>query len=102
MVAFSNIRRLAMQEFMRSVHPFVLLAAIAIIAPFPPQARAERLAVRSVPPGAAIEPDGAPVGVTPYTIDYPSSYFHKPHTVFSSRLEHAVILRIRLEGYTTQ
>jgi hypothetical protein len=55
-----------------------------------------------VPVGATIEIDGAAIGVTPYTIDYPSSYFHKPHTVFSSRLEHALILKIHKEGYTSQ
>jgi hypothetical protein len=55
-----------------------------------------------MPAGATIEIDGAAIGVTPYTIDYPSSYFHRPHTVFSSRLEHALILKIRKEGYTSQ
>jgi hypothetical protein len=55
-----------------------------------------------VPAGATIEIDGAAIGVTPYTIEYPSSYFHKPHTVFSSRLEHALILRIHKDGYTSQ
>ena len=69
----------------------VLLAAIAAIAS---RTNAESLTITSIPPGATIEIDGAAIGVTPYTIDYPSSYFHKPHTVFSSRLEHAVILKI--------
>jgi PEGA domain len=91
-----------MQAPRRRVRVFVFLAAIATIAAFPLQARAEHLTITSVPPGATIEIDGAPIGITPHTIDYPSSYFHKPHTVFSSRLEHAVILKIRLEGYTTQ
>jgi hypothetical protein len=77
----------------------MLLAAIAAIAP---RTNAESLTITSTPPGATIEIDGAAIGVTPYTIDYPSSYFHKPHTVFSSRLEHAVILKIHKEGYTSQ
>lgn len=77
----------------------MLLAAIAAIAP---RTHAESLTITSTPPGATIEIDGAAIGVTPYTIDYPSSYFHKPHTVFSSRLEHAVILKIHKEGYTSQ
>ena len=55
-----------------------------------------------MPAGATIEIDGAAIGLTPYTIDYPSSYFHKPHTVFTSRLEHALILKIHKEGYTSQ
>jgi hypothetical protein len=67
-----------------------------------PRSYAEHLTITSVPAGATIEIDGAAIGVTPYTIDYPSSYFHKPHTVFSSRLEHALILKIHKEGYTSQ
>ena len=75
------------------------LTATGLLAP---RTYAEHLTITSVPPGAMIEIDGAPVGVTPCTIDYPSSYFHKPHTVFSSRLEHAVILKIHKEGYSEQ
>ena len=63
---------------------------------------AEHLTITSVPAGATIEIDGAAIGLTPYTIDYPSSYFHKPHTVFSSRLEHALILKVHKEGCTSQ
>ena len=77
----------------------ILLAAIATIAP---RTDAESLTITSTPTGATIEIDGAAIGVTPYTIDYPSSYFRKPHTVFSSRLEHALILKIHKEGYTSQ
>ena len=78
---------------------FVLFFAGTVLAPL---GHAEQLTITSVPPGATIEIDGAAIGVTPYTIDYPSSYFHKPHTVFSSRLEHALILKIHKEGYTPQ
>ena len=63
-----------------------------------PRLHAEHLTITSVPAGATIEIDGAAIGVTPCTIDYPSSYFHKLHTVFSSRLEHALILKIHKEG----
>lgn len=91
-----------MRASSRNVHAFVILVAVAAVVTLPSQTRAERLTITSVPPGATIEIDGAPVGVTPYTLDYPSSYFHKPHTVFSSRLEHALILRIHLQGYMTQ
>src|SRR6202030_2057159 len=78
------------------------LMLLAAIAAFAPRTHAESLTITSIPPGATIEIDGAAIGVTPYTIDYPSSYFHKPHTVFSSRLEHALILKIHKEGYTSQ
>ncbi len=77
----------------------ILLAAFTVLAP---PTLAEHLTITSVPTGATIEIDGAAIGVTPYTIDYPSSYFHKPHTVFSSRLEHALILKVHKEGYTPQ
>jgi len=77
----------------------ILLAAFTALAP---PTLAEHLTITSVPTGATIEIDGAAIGVTPYTIDYPSSYFHKPHTVFSSRLEHALILKIHKDGYTSQ
>lgn len=63
-----------------------------------PRSHAEHLTITSVPACVAIEIDGAAIGVTPYTVDYPCSYFHKPHTVFSSRLEHALILKIHKEG----
>jgi len=81
------------------LYALILLAAFTGLAP---PSHAERLTITSVPVGATIEIDGAAIGVTPYTIDYPSSYFHKPHTVFSSRLEHALILKIHKEGYTSQ
>src|SRR5277367_4625813 len=81
------------------LYALTLLTATAMLAP---QTHAEHLTITSVPVGATIEIDGAPVGVTPYTLDYPSSYFHKPHTVFSSRLEHALILKIHKDGYTEQ
>jgi len=77
----------------------IALAALTILAP---RTQAGSLTITSSPPGATIEIDGAAIGTTPYTIDYPSSYFHKPHTVFSSRLEHALTLRISKEGYTAQ
>src|ERR1700733_5022060 len=84
-------------------HPYlcalILLAAFTALAP---RTLAEHLTITSVPAGATIEIDGAAIGLTPYTIDYPSSYFHKPHTVFSSRLEHALILKVHKEGYTSQ
>jgi hypothetical protein len=44
----------------------------------------------------------AVAGTTPYRVDYPGSYFHKPHTAFSARLEHAFTVRISKEGYLAQ
>jgi hypothetical protein len=60
------------------------------------------LKVTSSPAGANVEIDGVLVGVTPYKVDYPSGYFHKPHTVFAARLGHAMVVRIYKEGYASQ
>jgi hypothetical protein len=46
--------------------------------------------------------NGAVVGTTPFHTEYPGCYFHKPHTVFGERLEHAMVLRISKDGYTLQ
>ena len=62
----------------------------------------ETLRVTSSPAGANVEIDGVLVGVTPYKIDYPGGYFHKPHTVFAARLGHAMVVRIYKEGYASQ
>ncbi len=63
---------------------------------------ADSLTITTSPPGATIEINGLAAGTTPYRIDYPGSYFRKPHTAFSARLEHAVTVRITKEGYLTQ
>lgn len=73
---------------------FVLFALL------PPRALADNLTITSDPPGATVEIDGAVVGRTPCKINYPGGYFHKTHTVFSERLEHAMTLRIYKDGYT--
>lgn len=65
-------------------------------------APAETLTITSTPAGANVEIDGLKAGTTPYKTDFPGGYFHKTHTVFGSRLEHAMVLRISLEGYLAQ
>ena len=67
-----------------------------------PGAFSESLKITSVPAGAVVEINGAVVGTTPFRTDYPGCYFHKPHTVFGERLEHAMVLRISKDGYTLQ
>lgn len=81
-----------------------LLASLALLAitAWAPQSFAETLTITSSPPGATIEINGAAAGTTPYRVDYPGSYFHKPHTVFTARLEHAMSVRVSKEGYRTQ
>jgi hypothetical protein len=63
---------------------------------------AGKLTIASTPPGATVEIDGAVVGTTPYQIAYPGGYFHKTHTVFGTRLEHAMLLHIYKDGYAPQ
>jgi hypothetical protein len=64
--------------------------------------RAESLNITSSPPGAAVEINGATAGTTPYKIAYPGSYFHRPRTVFSSRLDHSIAVKVSLDGYVTE
>ncbi|HEV2489193.1 MAG TPA: trypsin-like peptidase domain-containing protein [Candidatus Acidoferrales bacterium] len=68
----------------------------------PGVARADTLTITSTPPGATVEVDGAVIGTTPLEKKYPGGYFHKPHTVFGARLDHALVARISLAGYVTQ
>jgi hypothetical protein len=75
-----------------------LLATLA----FASRARAESFNITSAPSCASVEIDGALVGTTPFHTDYPGGYFHKTHTVFGARLEHAMTLRISKDGYATQ
>ena len=75
-----------------------LLATCALA----PLSRSESFNITSAPSGANVEIDGALVGTTPFHTDYPGGYFHKTHTVFGARLEHAMTLRISKDGYATQ
>lgn len=59
------------------------------------------LHITSNPSGAAVEIDGVAVGTTPYERKIPGGYLKKPHSVFGSRLEHAMVARISKPGYTT-
>ena len=65
-------------------------------------ARADTLTITSTPAGATVELDGVPAGVTPFEKDFPGGYFHKTRTAVGSRLEHAMVARISLDGYATK
>jgi PEGA domain len=67
-----------------------------------PALRPESFNITSSPVGAAVEIDGVVVGTTPLHADYSGGYFHKTHTVFSTRLEHRMILRVSKDGYVLQ
>lgn len=74
------------------------LAALAFLLTAP-RARANTLTITSTPSGATVEIDGVAVGKTPYRTTFPGGYFHKTHTVFGARLDHAMILRVSMDGY---
>jgi hypothetical protein len=57
-------------------------------------AHAATLSITSSPAGATVEINGLITGKTPYTAQYQGGYFHKTHTVFGSRLEHPIVVRI--------
>lgn len=67
-----------------------------------PATCASTLSITSKPSGATVEINGLDVGKTPYTAKYPGGYFHKTHTVFSARLQHPLVARISMDGYSSQ
>jgi hypothetical protein len=81
-----------------------LFASLALLAlsTLAPRTHAETLTITSSPPGATVEIDGLVAGTTPYKTDFPGGYFHKTHTVFGSRLEHSMTLRVTKDGYVAQ
>src|SRR5690242_6178904 len=68
----------------------------------PAHALADKLRITSIPPGATVEIDGVAMGTTPFEKEYPGGYFHKTRTSFGARLEHPMVARISLAGYTTK
>lgn len=75
------------------------LLCLAAFASLPRIAGAETLKISSDPPGASVEINGSVMGQTPFTVDYPSVYFHKPHTSFGERLEHPIIVKLTKSGF---
>lgn len=78
---------------------FVSILANAIAAM---SAAANTLKITSIPPGATVEMDGLVVGTTPFAKEMPGGYFHKTHTVWGTRLEHPIVVRVSMEGYTSE
>ncbi|HEY1421861.1 MAG TPA: trypsin-like peptidase domain-containing protein [Candidatus Acidoferrum sp.] len=60
----------------------------------------DTLRITSTPPGAKVEINGIVVGTTPYVKKYPGGYFRRPLTALSGRLEHAMVARLKLPGYS--
>jgi S1-C subfamily serine protease len=76
--------------------------AILTLFACPSRALADKLQITSNPPGATVELDGVVVGTTPFEKDFPGGYFHKTRTSLGSRLEHPMVARISLAGYTSK
>ena len=68
----------------------------------PAQVLADKLRISSTPSGASVEIDGVNMGTTPFEKDYPGGYFHRTRTTFGARLEHPMVARISLAGYSTK
>jgi len=81
-------------EFLLS---FALAASLC-----PAFTRADTLKITSTPSGASVEINGVTVGTTPYEEQVPGGYFHKTRTALGRRLQHPMIARISLPGYTTK
>src|ERR1700739_4668823 len=83
--------------------PLTLSAVLFLGVPFclPKVSSAQSLKISSNPPGATVELDGVPVGVTPLEKKFPGGYFHRTHTVLGQRLEHPMIARVSLPGFIT-
>ena len=78
------------------------LCILPVLLACPVHAIADKLKITSAPPGASVELDGVAVGTTPFEKDYPGGYFHKTRTSLGTRLEHAMVVRVSLTGYTTK
>ena len=80
-----------------------LLLSLTLLASLCPAfTRADTLKITSTPSGASVEIDGVTVGITPYEEQVPGGYFHKTRTALGRRLQHPMIARISLPGYTTK
>jgi hypothetical protein len=82
-----------------SVHRVFLFAALLVCAA--PLARGDTLKIISNPPGATVELNGVFAGTTPFEKAFPGGYFHRTHTAFGQRLEHGMIARVSLRGFST-
>ncbi len=86
---------------MASRTELILCAALSLFV-CPAPVLGEKLQIISKPSGATVELEGVTVGTTPFEKDFPGGYFHKPRTSMGSRLEHPLVARISLAGYTTK
>jgi serine protease Do len=80
----------------------LLLSFAFALSLYPAFTCADTLKITSTPSGASVEINGVTVGTTPYEEQVPGGYFHKTKTALGRRLQHSMIARISLAGYTTK
>jgi len=80
----------------------ICLCTLCFLIACPKRASAEKLQITSNPSGATVELNGVPAGTTPFEKGFPGGFFHKTKTSFGTRLEHAMVARVSLPGYTTK
>src|SRR6202048_1094733 len=78
-------------------HFLLSFVLVSLCSPF---TRADTLKITSTPAGASGEINGVTVGTTPYEEELPGGYFHKTKTALGRRLQHSMIARVSLAGYT--
>lgn len=83
-------------------HTRLPFCAVLVLFVCPARLLAEKLQITSNPSGATVEIDGVALGTTPFEKDYPGGYFHKTRTSLGKRLEHPMVARISLPGYSTK
>jgi S1-C subfamily serine protease len=86
---------------MASCSELTLCAALFLLA-CPSRVFADKLQITSTPPGATVELNSVAAGITPFEKEFPGGYFHKTKTSLGSRLEHPMVARISLSGYTSK
>jgi serine protease Do len=78
----------------------IVLISVSILSPR--AAPAQTLKVTSTPNGAKVEIDAVVVGTTPYEAKVPGGFFRKTRSIFGARLEHALVLRVSMDGYASK
>jgi S1-C subfamily serine protease len=66
------------------------------------EAHSDTLRITSTPPGAKVQLNGVTVGVTPFEKKFPGGYFRRVKTAIGRRLEHPLLVRLTLPGYSVR
>lgn len=83
-------------------HSLLMAVFAAEISTLAPASSAKALKITTSPAGASVEIDGAKMCETPCELKFPGDYFHKPHTIFGSRLEHSMAMKLSKPGFRSR